>query len=111
MSVFNSQEGEFIAFGSYAMRVSMIVLPLLSLQIIVPGYFQAIGKPKQAMFLTLSRQVFFFIPAMVILPKYFSLLGILVSIPLSDFLSSVVTGIWLFVELRSLDKKQQAIDI
>ncbi|SFG71815.1 putative efflux protein, MATE family [Desulfotomaculum arcticum] len=110
MSLFNSHDEEFIAFGSYVMRFSMIALPLLGLQIIVPGYFQAVGKPKQAMFLTLSRQVFFLVPALLILPKYFQLFGVLVAIPLSDFLASVITGIWLFVELRSLDKKQ-TIDI
>ncbi|MTI85700.1 MAG: MATE family efflux transporter [Firmicutes bacterium] len=105
MSLFNSQNKEFITMGSYAMGISMILVPIIGLQIIVSGYFQAIGKPKQAMFLTLSRQVIF-IPALLVLPHYFQLVGIFVSIPLSDFLAFVITAIWLLAELKNLNKKQ-----
>ncbi|AGL00565.1 MATE family efflux transporter [Desulfoscipio gibsoniae] len=106
MSLFNSQNKEFISIGSYAMGISMIFVPIIGIQMIVTGYFQAIGKPKQAMFLTLLRQVIFLIPALLILPQYFQLMGILISIPLSDFLSFIITGIWLSAELKTLNKKQ-----
>ncbi|WP_347488573.1 MATE family efflux transporter [Desulfoscipio sp. XC116] len=106
MSLFNSQNQEFISMGSYFMGVSMIFVPIIGIQMIVTGYFQAIGKPKQAMFLTLLRQVILLIPALLILPGYYQLMGILISIPLSDFLSFVITGIWLFTELKALNKKQ-----
>jgi len=108
MSLFNSQDPEFIVFGAYAMGISMIFVPVIGLQMIVAGYFQATGKPKQAMILTLSRQVLFLIPALFILPKYFKLTGILVAIPLADFLSFAISGIWLLAELKNLNTKHEA---
>lgn len=107
MVIFSSENKEFIAFGSYGMRIFLICLPILGFQIIGSGYFQAIGKPKQAMFLTLSRQVFFLIPALHILPKTFQIMGVLISFPISDFISSIITGICLLMELKKLNQKQQ----
>ncbi len=48
-------------------------VPLVGFQIVSAGYFQAVGKPAQAMFLTLSRQVLLLIPAVLILPHFFGL--------------------------------------
>lgn len=100
-----SKDTELIAFGSHALSVFLIMLPLIGFQIVGAGYFQAVGKPKQSMILSLSRQVIILIPALIILPMFFQMQGILVSGPLSDFLSAVITGIWLFVEIKNLDKK------
>lgn len=100
-----SKDKELIAFGSHAIRVFLIMLPLVGMQIVGAGYFQAVGKPKQSMILSLSRQVIILIPALIVLPIFFQMQGILVSGPLSDFLSFVITGVWLFSELKRLDKK------
>ena len=69
------------------------------------GYFQAVGKPKQAMILTLSRQVLLLIPFLFILPHFFGLNGIWYSGPASDFGSALLTGTWLLVEIRQLNRK------
>jgi Na+-driven multidrug efflux pump len=68
------------------------------------GYFQAVGKPKQAMILTLARQVIILIPAILILPGIYGLDGILVAGPLSDIVSALLCGALLFYELKSMRK-------
>ncbi|MFC7442368.1 MATE family efflux transporter [Laceyella putida] len=106
MSIF-TEDKAFVAFGTHAMGIIMMLLPVLGFQIVGSGYFQAVGKPKQAMFLTLSKQVLFLIPALLVLPLFFKMMGLLVAVPLSDLLATVMTAIWLVPELKNLNKKQR----
>ncbi|MCR4436933.1 MAG: MATE family efflux transporter [Clostridiales bacterium] len=107
IALFNSRDKELIAFGSHAILVNLIFLPIIGFQIIGSGYFQAVGKPKQSMILSLSRQLLILIPALLILPRFFQLQGVLVAGPVADLLSSIITGVWLFFELRNLTQKQE----
>jgi len=109
ISIFNAKDEALIAFGAHALRVFLIFMPIIGFQIVSANYFQAVGKPLQAMLLSLSRQVLILIPAMLILPSFFGLEGVLYAGPLSDLVSSVVTGIFLFLELRHLDDKHQSM--
>ncbi|MBS4032196.1 MAG: MATE family efflux transporter [Clostridiales bacterium] len=101
-----SSDPELIAIGMQGMRTALALLPILGFQIIAANYFQAVGKPKQAIFLNLARQVLLLIPALLILPRYFGLLGVWLAIPVADFGATVLTGIWLAMEVRYLDSKE-----
>ena len=83
-----------------AMRWVFAAIPIIALQLIGSAYFQAIGKAVPALLLTLTRQGFFFIPLILILPKYFGELGVWISFPLADVISTVVTGLFLNREIR-----------
>lgn len=83
-----------------AMRLVFVALPIISLQLIGSAYFQAVGKATPALLLTLTRQGFFFIPLILILPKYYGELGVWISFPLADVISTIVTGIFLNKEIR-----------
>lgn len=87
-----------------AMGIFFKFLPLIGVQIMSASYFQAVGKPHQATILSLSRQVFIFVPLLLILPKKLGLEGIRLSSPISDIAAFVVTGIWLWVEIKHLSK-------
>lgn len=103
--MFNDKDDALIEFGVRAIRIFLIFLPIIGFQIVSSNYFQAVGKPKKAMFLSLSRQVIILIPSLLILPTFFGLNGILYAGPFSDLVASVVTGILLFNELRHLEEK------
>ncbi|MFD1016925.1 MATE family efflux transporter [Winogradskyella rapida] len=83
-----------------AMRWVFAATPIIALQLIGAAYFQAIGKAKPALFLTLTRQGFFFIPLILILPQFYGELGVWVSFPIADVLSTLVTGYFLNREIR-----------
>jgi putative MATE family efflux protein len=104
MSMFTN-EVDLIAFGGKAIKIWFMWLPIVGFQVVSASYFQAVGKAKAATFLTLTRQVILLIPAVIILPKFFELEGILFAAPFADFFSAVVTGIWLWIELRHLKIK------
>lgn len=104
---FNRQDTELIAFGTRALKIYLAFLPIIGFQIISASYFQAVGKPKQAAFLSLSRQVLILIPAVLILPRFFGVDGILMAGPLADLTSSILTGIWITTELKHLGRQHQ----
>jgi len=101
----NPDRQKMLALGVHAMRICMLMLPLLGFQIIAASYFQAIGKPKQALALMLSRSLIFLIPLLYILPLWFKLDGVWMAQPCADFGSSLITGTRLFFELRHLRRR------
>jgi Na+-driven multidrug efflux pump len=82
------------------MRWVFAATPIIALQLIGAAYFQAIGKAIPALLLTLCRQGFFFIPLILILPKFYGELGVWISFPISDVLATIVTGYFLNREIR-----------
>lgn len=89
-----------------AMRWVFAATPIIAIQLIGAAYFQAIGKAIPALLLTLSRQGFFFIPLILILPKFFGEWGVWVSFPISDVLATIVTAYFLNKEVvRTLKPK------
>lgn len=102
-----TENSELIELGSHGMGIFFMLLPLVGMQMISSSYFQAVGKPTQATILGLSRQVFIFIPLLIILPHYWGLEGVWWSSPFSDLGAFVLTGLWLWHELRHLSKSEQ----
>ncbi|MDF2615075.1 MAG: family efflux transporter [Clostridia bacterium] len=103
--LFNREDANLITFGTRALRIFMAFLPIIGFQIVSANYFQSVGKPMQAAFLSLSRQVLVLIPALLILPKFFGLDGALIAGPAADLISSLITGLFIMMELKHLDKK------
>ena len=83
------------------MRWVFAATPIIAVQLIGAAYFQSIGKAIPALLLTLTRQGFFFIPLILILPKFYGELGVWISFPISDLLSTLVTAYFLNKEVRS----------
>jgi putative MATE family efflux protein len=82
-----------------AMRWVFAATPIIAIQLIGAAYFQAIGKATPALLLTLTRQGFFFIPLILILPNFFGELGVWMSFPIADVLSTIVTAYFLNKEI------------
>ncbi|MGB5238238.1 MAG: MATE family efflux transporter [Flavobacteriaceae bacterium] len=83
-----------------AMRWVFVATPVIAIQLIGAAYFQAVGKAIPALLLTLTRQGFFFIPLILILPLFLGELGVWISFPIADILATVVTGFYLQKEIR-----------
>lgn len=106
-----SNDPEVISFGARAMRYSSVMLPFFGYMTIGNGVFQAFGKGKEAMLLSVARQGIFLIPAITILPRVMGVQGILISQPLADLLTLITTFI-LFTRLnKEIEKEQNGIDM
>lgn len=100
-----SEDQELLALTEPSMLVYFTMMPLLGFQIISTNYFQAIGKPVQSSILSLSRQILFFIPLLLILPNYWGINGVWRTPPISDILSTILTAVLILHEMKSLTKK------
>ncbi|MGJ8665448.1 MAG: MATE family efflux transporter [Patiriisocius sp.] len=78
-----------------ALRWIFAATPVIVIQLIGGSYFQAIGKVVPALLLSLTKQGFFLIPLVLILPKYYGVFGVWISFPIADVLSTIVTGYYL----------------
>lgn len=90
-SVFTTDE-ELIEYSVEGLRIVLIFFPIIGFQMASSYFFQSIGMTKKAIFMSLTRQVLFLIPGLLILPSFFGLKGIWYSMPLSDLLSAIVAA-------------------
>ncbi|MBO5188691.1 MAG: MATE family efflux transporter [Alistipes sp.] len=97
---------ELIALATTGMRLSFLLFPFVGYQMVATNFFQSLGMAPKAIFLSLSRQLLFLMPALLLLPSLFSYCGLESSwgvwcaMPLSDLLSVIVTTILLIRQLR-----------
>jgi putative MATE family efflux protein len=111
--IFNN-DPELISMATRGMRIYLSMLPFIGFQIISANYFQAVGKAGKSIFLSLLRQVIVLIPMLFILPRLLGLTGVWMAGPVSDLTASILTAIFLFIEIKHLDssaliKKQEEL--
>ncbi|KGF46277.1 MATE family efflux transporter [Prevotella melaninogenica] len=100
-----TKDPELIRQAIKAIQINMMMYPVVGFQMVVTNFFQCIGKVKISIFLSLSRQLLFLIPLLVILPHFFNLNGVWASLPSSDFLASLVAAIIMMAYMRRLKKQ------
>ena len=83
-----------------AIRWVFAATPIVGIQLIGAAYYQAIGKALPALLLTLTRQGFFFIPLLYILPEFLGIDGVWIAFPIAELLAAIVTGGFLIYELK-----------
>jgi putative MATE family efflux protein len=91
-----------IDFAIRCMRYATVALPVVGFQVVSAGFFVATGRPNTSLFLSMSRQVIFLIPLILVLGEKWGLMGVVMANPVSDFLSTLVTAIAVVFEFRRL---------
>lgn len=92
-----------------ALRISVFMFPIVGSQIVVTNFFQSIGKAKISIFLSLTRQFLFLIPALLVLPPLYGLSGAWTAMPFSDGLSSIVSAVTIFYFIRKFKERNKSI--
>ena len=106
VSLFTSDE-ELIALAVTGMRLSFMMFPVVGFQMVATNFFQSLGMASKAIFLSLTRQLLFLLPCLLLLPRLFTAYtpwdgswGVWCSLPASDLLSAIVTTLLLVHQLR-----------
>jgi Na+-driven multidrug efflux pump len=94
-------DAKVIAETPEALRWVFAASPIIAIQLIGAAYFQAAGKAKKALFLTLSKQGFFLIPLVLILPNFLGIFGVWIAFPIADVLSTIITAYFLKKEMNN----------
>ena len=106
-----SNDAVLEAYTVRGMRFTMAAFAFVGIQVVVSNFFQSIGKAKIAIFLSMSRQVIFLIPFLLILPYFYKLDGVWASAPAADFLSAITTVGILFYNYNRMKKNKFSQDI
>ena len=107
VSLFTS-DPELTGMAARGMRIIMCTFPIIGFQMVATNFFQSIGKAGVSIFLSLSRQMLFLLPMLIVLPLRFGIDGVWASMPVADTISSLVTlGIMLRYTRRMSDLKNQ----
>lgn len=96
-----TSDPQLLDLAENAMRISIVAFPLVGFQVVISGYFQSIGQAKKSIILSLSRQIIFLIPSIIILPRMFGLDGVWAATPVSDFLASLL-ALTFFIRQRNV---------
>lgn len=102
--IFGSGDALYMEFACIAFRTYLMLCICNGIQIPAGIFFQAIGKSAKSAILSLSRQVLFLIPAMILLGETFGMKGFLYSGPFADGLAFIIAGILLIIEIKHLGK-------
>jgi putative MATE family efflux protein len=91
-----------LSIGVPALRTLMAVMPIVGIQIVGSAMFQALGKAIPSIVLASLRQIILLIPMVLILSKIAGVTGVWISYPVSDFISVVMTAVFVLYELKKL---------
>ena len=89
--IFTSDE-QMIEMAVVGMRYNCLLFPIVGFQMVTGNFFQSIAQPGKSIFLSLSRQLLFLVPFIIIFPHFWGINGVWVSLPASDLVSSVISA-------------------
>lgn len=107
ISLFGSGSDAYYQFGVNFFRIFLFFTWINCLQPITATFFTSIGKPVKGIFLSLTRQIIFLLPLILILPKFMGIDGILYAGPGADVLAAIVTIGMMFFEFRNMTKLEK----
>ncbi len=107
ISVFGDGEELYFEFGERFFRIFLFFTWLNCIQPISSTFFTSIGKPVKGIFLSLTRQIIFFVPLLLILPVFMGIDGILYSGPIADLLAGIVAILMTYSEFRDMKRLEQ----
>ena len=104
IGIFGSESEAYFRFAEKFFRIFLFCTFINGLQPITANFFTAIGKANRGIFLSLTRQVIFLLPLMIILPIFFGIEGVMFSAPIADGFAAVCAITFAVKELKSFQK-------
>ncbi len=108
LSLFGNGTPEYFEFGSKFFRIFFFCVWADFLQPITSTFFTSIGKPMKGIFLSLTRQIIFLLPLVLILPRFFGIEGLLYTGSIADGLAFLVTIVMAWMEFKDMAKLEKA---
>ena len=107
--LFGNNTEQYFEFGVKFFRIFFFMIWLNALQPITANLFSAIGKAQKGVFLSLTRQIIFLLPLIVILPRFFGIMGLLYASPIADSAAGVTAITMARREFRLMKREEEEI--
>lgn len=108
ISLFGSGNPLYFEFATKFMRIFLFMVIVNGIQTISSNFFSAIGKPLKGVFLSLTRQVIFLVPLILLLPLAFGLDGILFAAPIADGFAFIISILMIRLEFTKMKRLEQS---
>lgn len=108
ISLFGSGNDLYFEFAVKFMRTYLFMVLINGVQILSSNFFAAIGKPLKGVVLSMSRQVFFLIPLLLILPLIWGIEGLLFAAPVADTAAFLISIFMIFKEFKRMKSLEMA---
>lgn len=95
-----------LEISQQGMEIATLMFPFVGFQMVTTGFFQSIGMAHKAIFLSLTRQMIFLLPLLIILPPIFGSRGVWTSMPIADGLASLLAAIVLYKQIRNFKRNE-----
>ena len=102
LSLFGNGTEEYFIFGEKFMRIFIFFTCINFIQPVTSTFFTSLGKSIKGVFLSMTRQILFLLPLMLVLPKFMGIEGIMYSAPIADFAAAVTAIFMIAVEMKNL---------
>ena len=105
VSAIFTDSDELIDMASSGLRICTLMFPFVGAQIVISNFFQSIGMAKISIFLSLSRQLVYLLPGLLLLPPLYGVKGVWISMPVSDGLAFITAVVILMVYIKKVKEK------
>ncbi len=107
VTIFAKDAPDLINEAARGLRIMVMCYPIIGMQIVSTAFFQSIGMAGKSIFLSLTRQLIFLLPSLLILPHFFNdkVLGVWYATPVADGLAALLTAVLLFIQVRKFKKR------
>lgn len=93
-------DAELIRMAARGMRIDVALFPIIGFQMVTGNFFQSIEQAGKSIYLSLTRQLIFLVPCLLILPRFWGLDGVWISLPVSDGLASLNAAVLLYLQIQ-----------
>lgn len=102
-----TNDPELLAITEKGIRITVAAFPLVGIQIVASSFFQSLGYAAKSIIQSLSRQLIFLVPFIIIFPRLWGLNGIWIAMPVADTMAAILSICLLIIQLRVLNKMQE----
>jgi Na+-driven multidrug efflux pump len=93
-------DAELIQMAAHGMRIDVALFPIIGFQMVTGNFFQSIEQAGKSIYLSLTPQLIFLVPCLLILPGIWGLDGVWISLPVSDGLASLNAAVLLYLQIQ-----------
>ncbi len=108
IGIFGSGSKEYLHFAERYFRIFLFFTFLNGIQPVSSNFFTSIGAPKKGIFLSLTRQIIFLLPLLLIFPYLFGIDGVMYTAPIADLAAASVSIVMVVREFKIMAKLQKA---
>ncbi len=103
ISIFGTNDTLYMEFATLTIRIFLILVTFTCIIKMSSIFFQAVGSPLKATIVSLTRDIVFFVPLVIILPKFMGITGVLVASPIADVFGMIITSVLLIQFFKNID--------